>query len=291
MAKRNTVFDHAWAARLSHGSDAPGWTPKSADVEGFLRAQKLGYACAVEIGRQIQEGWTEQRVAKTMDTYLEDHGVRSFFHRSLCWVADRARFEGFEEARFLPQVASYTHFLPTKRAIRPHDVVILDTAPLYEGYTGDIGYTTSLGENQELAKARRFLADLRTKIAGWFDSSAPTREIWRNTDAEIRRAGYDNRYTLYPFSVLGHRLHPIPLSGLPGVTKPLSIQAMASLARHRWFPDLLGPFHEGAKQGFWAIEPHLGGLGFGAKFEEILIVEPGRVRWLDDTYAPSIAAT
>src|SRR5262249_60087328 len=35
--------------------------------------------------------------------------------------------------------------------------------------------------------------------------------------------------------------------------------------------------------GLWAIEPHLGGTGFGAKFEELLVVEPGgRAFWLDD---------
>jgi peptidase M24-like protein len=286
MAKRNTVFDHDWAARLSHQSANREWAPSREDTEGFFRAQTLGFRCAKEIAAEIREGWTERRVAKLMDTHLGDHGVRSFFHRSLCWVADRARFEGFEEARVLPEVASYRHFLPTKRAIRPHEVVILDTAPLVEGYPGDIGYTTSLGENAQLSRAKSFLGRLRRDIAAWFESPMTTRGIWERADEAMRKEGYDNRYTLYPFSVLGHRLRPIPLSKLPGLTYPLSIHALASLTSRRLFPDLLGPFHEGTKEGFWAIEPHLGGFGFGAKFEEILIAEPGRVRWLDETFAP-----
>lgn len=35
-------------------------------------------------------------------------------------------------------------------------------------------------------------------------------------------------------------------------------------------------------QGLWAIEPHIGAQGFGAKFEELLVVEPDRAFWLDD---------
>jgi hypothetical protein len=40
--------------------------------------------------------------------------------------------------------------------------------------------------------------------------------------------------------------------------------------------------HHGSKLGVWAIEPHLGAEGFGAKFEEILVVTPEGARWLDD---------
>ena len=38
----------------------------------------------------------------------------------------------------------------------------------------------------------------------------------------------------------------------------------------------------GSKLGLWAIEPHIGWDGGGAKFEEILLVEPHRARWLQD---------
>jgi hypothetical protein len=34
--------------------------------------------------------------------------------------------------------------------------------------------------------------------------------------------------------------------------------------------------------GLWAVEPHLGFRGTGAKFEEILVVTEGDAFWLDD---------
>jgi hypothetical protein len=39
------------------------------------------------------------------------------------------------------------------------------------------------------------------------------------------------------------------------------------------------------QQGLWAFEPHLGCAEFGAKFEEILVIDDDGVRWLDDTPA------
>jgi hypothetical protein len=35
--------------------------------------------------------------------------------------------------------------------------------------------------------------------------------------------------------------------------------------------------------GLWLVEPHAGGDGVGAKWEELLVIENGRARWLDDT--------
>lgn len=46
---------------------------------------------------------------------------------------------------------------------------------------------------------------------------------------------------------------------------------------------MLGPLHHGPKTGVWAIEPHIRVGAFGAKFEELLIVEADRAYWLDDT--------
>lgn len=45
---------------------------------------------------------------------------------------------------------------------------------------------------------------------------------------------------------------------------------------------MLNVSHRGLKTGVWAIEPHLRADGWGAKFEELLVVEDGRAYWLDD---------
>ena len=38
----------------------------------------------------------------------------------------------------------------------------------------------------------------------------------------------------------------------------------------------------GAHDGLWLVEPHAGRGDVGAKWEEILVIEQGRARWLDE---------
>lgn len=243
------------------------------DLEGFRTAQRLAFRCATEIGRELQPGWTEKQTAQLMDQYLRDHGVRSFFHTSFAWFGERTRFSGF---------AHYANFLPSNRILKKDDVIILDTAPIVEGYAADIGFTFCLEPHAGLTQARAFLRDERDALLRRFNSTMSTGEIWEAVDADFRRTSYDNCHALYPFGVLGHRLHKIPFAERSGVLQPFSLQTVWSLMSRGLLPELLGRFHRGSKLGLWAIEPHVGGAGFGAKFEEILVVEPERSYWLCD---------
>ena len=94
-------------------------------------------------------------------------------------------------------------------------------------------------------------------------------------------AGYNNIHQKYPFSVLGHRVYET--NERFGSLKLLNFgwQSFWALASRGIFGQLLNANHEGDLTGLWAIEPHIGTQTFGAKFEEILIVEPHRVKWLE----------
>ncbi|MCC7441579.1 MAG: aminopeptidase P family protein [Bdellovibrionales bacterium] len=254
--------------------------PAEADLEGFRRVQGLAYSAAIAVAREIREGWTERRAARLMDQYLRDHGVKAFFHRSLAWYGDRARFHGFR---------SYGDFFPTERAARPEDVIILDTAPVLDGYAGDIGFTFSMTPQPRLDRAREFLLELRRDLPGMFAGPMTTAEIWKQVDERLRAQGYANCHAKYPFRVLGHRLYRIPFESIPGLLFPFTLHTYSAFLGHGLFSELLSPDHAGRKTGIWAVEPHIGAdgengtEGFGAKFEEILVVKPGgEARWLSD---------
>src|SRR5262245_42021193 len=93
------------------------------ELEGFKRCQRLAYDCAEHVAGELKPGWSEKRAARLMDEYLRDHGARGYFHRSFAWFGERSGFEG---------IARVWDFLPTHRAYREEDVVILDTAPVLE---------------------------------------------------------------------------------------------------------------------------------------------------------------
>ena len=61
---------------------------------------------------------------------------------------------------------------------------------------------------------------------------------------------------------------------------PFSWEVLSRFLRQGVYPDLLNEDHKGELFGAWAIEPHFGGKGFGCKFEEVLIVEGSKARWL-----------
>ncbi|MCX6124976.1 MAG: M24 family metallopeptidase [Proteobacteria bacterium] len=244
----------------------------SADEQaGFLRAQNLAQTCAQEIGRSIQAGWTELQAASLMETWLRDHGVRAFFHKPFVWWGDRTRFVG---------VKTYWDYMPSKRALREGEVFILDVAPIVDGFVCDIGFSGVRGANQDFEKAIFYLENLREQIPLIASDCVQGCELWFQLDAMMSSQGYENIHKTYPFGVLGHRLHRN------------SVKAEASFIHFGWqsywdlmsrglFGQLLNKDFSGKLDGLWAIEPHIGGPGFGAKFEEILVVENGRAQWLN----------
>lgn len=255
------------------------------NVEGFKRAQRTAYDCVVQVSRQLKTGMTEIEAANLLSRYLAERGHTHYLHRPFAWFGEHSRFESYE--------ASYNLFHPGSRALRETDIIILDVSPVVDGFIGDVGYTFSLGPNAELKEAKNFLLELREKIPVLFSTSKSLAEIWREVDELIRKRGYENCHAKYPLRVLGHRVYRIPkwmlLFKLPRV--PLAIyglswfspQGLLSFMKHGLIPEVMGPENKGPKSGLWAIEPHIGGRGFGAKFEEILLVDgTGKAAWIDD---------
>lgn len=248
--------------------------PTREELEGFSAAQRLAMQCCHEVKKHIRPGWSERQVAALMDTYLRDYGVRSFFHRSFAWFGDRSRFRGF---------SNYFDFLPKPNIrLSESQVFILDTAPIVRGFVGDVGLTFSLTENVELSKALRFLDNLRHDIPRWFRECVEPSEIWTKVDLRFKDAGYVNCHQRYPFGVLGHRVHRIHFWKFPDLVGPFSWHSFWALLSRGLFPELLSHDYAGKIEGLWAIEPHLGTASWGAKFEEILVVQDGLAQWLSD---------
>jgi Xaa-Pro aminopeptidase len=247
--------------------------PRS-DLEKFRAAQALAYEGAVAIARELKVGMTSREAAARLEHWFRARGVRTWFHRPLAWFGNHSRFDGFR---------NYGYFLPSTRKLARGDVAILDCAPVVDGVAADIGFTFALEPHDELTRARAELLRLREEIPRLFETSMSTSQIWAEVDSQLRVRGFDNCHARYPFQVLGHRLHRVPFPRLPAVLSPFTLHSYWALLSRGLIPELMGPWHEGEKRGLWAIEPHLGADGFGAKFEEILVVDDdGRARWLDD---------
>lgn len=255
------------------------------NLAGFLTAQKLAYRCVQEVAAEVKVGMTEYEIAGMLTDWLHKHDAHLFLHTPFCWIGHHARFDPYNE--------NYQEYLPSKTTtLKEDDIFILDVSPVVNGYIGDVGYTTSLKPKPELDEAMDFLLQLRDEIPKLFSTSDTVETIWAKIDQIILDAGYDNCHAKYPFRVLGHRVYRVPkiLERIKLPRLPVGIlggswfspQGLLEFLSHGFFNELLTPSHVGDKKGIWAIEPHIGANGFGAKFEEILIVEDGHAYWLDD---------
>jgi hypothetical protein len=263
---------------LSRWSPSAARQPDKECLDGYKKSQALAFKCAAEVAKLIQPGWTEHDAAKMMEIWLRDHGVKYFFHKPFVWWGDRTRFNG---------VRTYRDYQPTSRRLLAEEVFILDVAPIVDGYISDIGYSGIIGDGKAFIAGQGFLTELRREIPKLVTHLGNGGAVWRAIDAKIKAAGYENIHATYPFGVLGHRVHQAR-NRFEWSMLHFGWQSYWEFTSRGLFGQLLDSHHSGRMEGLWAIEPHIGGIDFGMKFEEILVVENGEARWLESDTSWSV---
>lgn len=258
--------------------------PTATELDGFRAAQQLAYACAESIAATLEPGVTERQAATAMRHWLEGHGVGTWFHLPFAWFGDRTAFRGVR----LPH-----QFFPTDRRLQDGMAYILDCAPIVDGYVADIGYTASLGPNAVVDLLLDDLAEHRALIVAEVAAGAHLRDVYLEVERLATRQGYENRHQVYPFGVIAHRVwrQPVGAGGSGPTALHFGVRSVATLlrtaatgARAGWSPLWSGSRRSDHPPvtGLWAVEPHLGFRGVGAKFEEVLVVTDDDAYWLDD---------
>jgi Xaa-Pro aminopeptidase len=251
-------------------------------LDGFREVQRLAYACAEAVAARLRPGMTERDAASALRAEARERGVRDWFHLPFAWFGDRTAFTGFK----VP-----LQFFPTGRRLEPGMPFILDLAPVFGGCTADIGYSGSLGPHP---LQQRLMADLREHrelILREVRERRPLRVIYQDVDRLMVRQGYANRHRAYPFGVIAHKVDRVSEHRWSPHVAGFGVQSLKGLAsdvlhghREGWSP-LWSPYRMSdhpPHPGLWAVEPHLGFRGTGAKFEEILVVTETDAYWLDD---------
>jgi Xaa-Pro aminopeptidase len=258
--------------------------PREEDLSRFREVQRLAYECVTHVERELRPGMTERDAARAMHSYLAARGVRHYFHKPFAWFGDRTAFEGL----WTP-----LHFFPTGRRLERGMPVILDVAPTVDGYAADIGYALAFGDNPLWSRMMADLQTFRTLILEGVRKEKTLQAIYREVDALIADLGYANRHRRYPYAVLAHRVDRLQPGLLGRVTlggfgapalRFLGREAAAARRGLQHSPLWNGTRFSAhrATPGLWAVEPHLGKDGVGAKWEELLVVTDTDARWLDD---------
>ena len=272
----------------AEAGDAGAGAIAAGDLDGFRRAQRVAYDAAIEVAAGLVPGVTEREAASRLRAALAGRGVDRYFHVPFAWFGERSKLAGMRGASH--------RFFPGRTRLDPGAIAILDVAPVVDGYQADIGYTFRApggGPDDRLDRALVTLREIREMLPGLVARGDTMRSIYVRVNRLLRERGFDNRHAHYPFGVLGHRVErlverrrdPVIAGfGASSLVKLLSAQVRSRLPTLADRSPLWGGGAEADRPlatGLWAIEPHLGGDGFGAKFEEILVVEHRRAWWLD----------
>lgn len=261
------------------------------ELARFRQAQRLAYDCAETIAGEMRPGMTERQVAARMKTYLLDHGADDCFHQPFAWFGDRTAFRGLIA---LKQLKGFNPaFYPGFRRLEENMPFILDCAPTLRGCTADIGYCGVIGESPELDRLMDDLLQYRRLILTMAKQRKPLAEISRAVDALCAKHGYDPRHKAYPFETLAHRIEKLPDDSRPShlAIARFGVRNVSELvrdfvqgSREGWSPiwNSSEASNHPPTPGLWAVEPHLGLKGVGAKWEELLVVTEDDAWWLDD---------
>ena len=258
------------------------------DLQRFSAVQRLAYEVVEAVQARLKTGMTEQDAVRMLREELRQRDVEQNFHDPFAWFGDRAAFKNFWiNIKFLPSKTRLQHGMP----------VILDIAPIVDGYSADIGYCFVHGGDTQVDAMDRTLMKIRDQIVKAVRAGKTMRDIYREVDTTIEADGFINVHRYYPHRVLGHRLGRMQVSalhrvrwlgfGLPTYVKLTSRTWLAKVFPKRIETPLWNDGREcdhPVPEGVWAVEPHIAtpDQRVGSKWEEILVVTKDNAYWLND---------
>ncbi len=251
----------------------------------FKQFQKQSYDTLEAVKKQLTVGMTEIVAARLMRKAFHQQGVHSYFHVPVALVGERTGYPGD---------FGQLEALATEKKLEEGMAIILDAAPIYEGYIVDTSLATSFGENSDQVLAHKKLEVFRSKILDLVKQQKTFSDIELKVDTMIKELGAENCHRKHIGEVLGHRVfRSTNLLWRFFKIKQLSVRHVfwlvyKSLATKKgWINQSPNWNHRRTSnhkpfEGLWAVEPHLVFNGIGVKFEEIMVITENDAYWLDD---------
>lgn len=256
-------------------------------IAGIAQAQRVARDAILTVAASVRPGETERAVCARIEHELALAKVRHWLHTPYAWWGERTRFDwrGMWELEALP----------SERMLEEGEPFILDVAPIVGGFPADFAYSGLAGPAApERASEHRELLDelvrLKQELVTWARPGALAADVCREVEQSIASANLDVIHTRYPANVLAHTLEGFPnfSSRAPRIGTGFQLPLLLTYATGIVLHHVVGmpyPFLRarapGRARGLYAVEPHLGKNGCGAKFESVLLIDGDETRWLD----------
>jgi len=245
-----------------------------ADLDRFRTVQRYAYNIAAKAETSLRVGMTERELAQELDDVQRGDGVTQFFHEHFVWFGARTDLEedwtggATDPAPFEMMPGSV--LAPTGATLLENEPLILDIAPIINGYASDVGYSCIVGQDDDFDQLVAGLEPVRAFLQERVRAGDTLKRIYRALDAIIADSGWTSVHRCYPLRALGHLL--MRFEADPGADERAGSSVWNDSPEADFPPT----------PGVWAVEPHIGKNGVGAKWEEILVVTPDDAFWLDE---------
>jgi hypothetical protein len=252
------------------------------ELDRFRSLQQTCFGIQTELAGELEEGVSEKEVAGELFNRYRKAGAGNFFHLPVALFGERTG---------LPGRWGLGKFYPRDVKLKSGDAVILDGAPLFDGFMLDTSYSFSFGSNSKHDEMMRALLEQRTKIRDAVNRNLPFSEIAQGVADDCEALGYEGVHEKHPGEVLGHRAVRVRgpqgwrLRGSDGASLSWFLMKSAQakhLPRQSPLWNRNATSDHAPTDGLWLVEPHFAIAEFGAKWEEILVIEKGRANWLED---------
>lgn len=253
----------------------------------FRTLQRQVYATLEEVASTFRSGLTEKEATRALRRAFRSQGVQTYFHVPVALFGERTTYPGdFGELGALP----------TDRVLEDGDALIVDAAPIFDGYMMDCSYAVprAHADTAAFAEADTLLAHCRKTIVQRARQRTNMRAVAKEIDKMIRDAGFENCHKKHIGKVLAHRITRSVGGWLGGAQiwglspLPVSYFFAYGFIAGNGYADFTPNWNDTRQSdcemqpGLWAVEPHVARGATGSKFEEILVVTENDAFYLDD---------
>ncbi len=173
-----------------------GFTVK--ELDRFREFQRRSFAILAAKAADVRPGMTEQEVARRLRKAFHEEGVHTYFHVPVALFGNRTAYPG-DFGKF--------EALATERVLSPGETVILDAAPIYDGYTIDTSFAFTLEPNKTFDQLDSKLPELRDLILNLTRERCSMQKICWTVDDRIKAWGMENCHRKDISAVMGHRVN------------------------------------------------------------------------------------
>ncbi len=223
-------------------------------------AQSHAKSIAWEIANSIEVGMNEKDAYHIANTVFKNYGLKYHWHYPYIGLG-----QGTNKLKSVSSL--FGSLFNMKVKLSENDLIMIDIAPIIEGYPSDYTVTKVVGNHKERQEHCDFTKQTAFKMIEMVENKMTNKEIFIETKKIVQKSG---KYVVgeVPVINLGHRILKLPRFTyyVPEGRLPfLLFYPGPAFLNGRWNRTL---------DRLWAIEPYILSNDRAAKHEELIYVDP-----------------